>query len=264
MFVALSRTLGFFVTPSNGLVALTMLGAALLLTRFQRTARTLIIVGTLLLAIAGWSSLGVALLQPLENRFPVWRDSGAPVAGIIVLGGAISASIGGWRGQLELTDSADRFTQGIALARRHPQARLIFTGAGGDLLWSRDAKLDGMARMLADLGFDPARAELDREARNTHEDALFARRIANPKPGETWLLVTSAAHMPRAVGCFRAAGFPVIAVPADYKTAGPVHDLLPFWSLLEGLSRVDLATREIFGLIVYRLAGYTDTLFPRP
>ena len=58
------------------------------------------------------------------------------------------------------------------------------------------------------------------KSRNTVENALFARQIAMPKPGDRWLLVTSAYHMPRAIGVFRHAGFPVEAYPVDWRTRG--------------------------------------------
>jgi uncharacterized SAM-binding protein YcdF (DUF218 family) len=78
------------------------------------------------------------------------------------------------------------------------------------------------------------------------------------------LLVTSSYHMPRAMGVFRAAGFPVEAYPVDWRTRGPQDALRPFTSLGAGLERVDTATREWVGLLVYWLTGRSAELFPRP
>ena len=85
-----------------------------------------------------------------------------------------------------------------------------------------------------------------------------------PRPDERWLLVTSAWHMPRAVGVFRQAGFPVTAYPVDFRTGGRANVLRPFATLSEGLRRLDVAAKEWAGLVGYRLTGRTGELFPRP
>lgn len=105
---------------------------------------------------------------------------------------------------------------------------------------------------------------LEERSRNTRENARFSAELANPKPGERWLLVTSAWHMPRAVGCFRRAGFPVTAYPVDYRTAGP-RDATRFNTFAsDGLLEFDLAVKEWIGLVAYKLAGYTDAWMPGP
>ncbi len=86
--------------------------------------------------------------------------------------------------------------------------------------------------------------------------------MAAPKPGERWLLVTSAYHMPRAVGAFRKVGFEVEAYPVDYRTHGNLW--IPFDDAASGLRRTDTATREWVGLLVYWLTGKSSALFPRP
>jgi uncharacterized SAM-binding protein YcdF (DUF218 family) len=93
---------------------------------------------------------------------------------------------------------------------------------------------------------------------------VFSRLIANPQPGERWLLLTSAFHMPRAVAVFRAVGFPVEPYPVDWRTTGPADLFRPYPSVSEGLRRTDVAVREWVGLLLYRLTGKTAELFPAP
>jgi uncharacterized SAM-binding protein YcdF (DUF218 family) len=100
--------------------------------------------------------------------------------------------------------------------------------------------------------------------RDTYENALFTARILDPKPGERWLLVTSAWHMPRAMGCFRRAGFAVEAWPVDYRTPGRLEPMRFHSSIPEGLRRIDFVVREYIGLAVYYLAGRTEALLPAP
>jgi uncharacterized SAM-binding protein YcdF (DUF218 family) len=105
---------------------------------------------------------------------------------------------------------------------------------------------------------------MERQARNTKENAGFSRDIAKPKRGERWLLVTSAFHMPRSVGLFRKTGFEVEAYPVDWKV-GTREDLLRYFIVANnGLELVDIGAREWLGLIAYRLAGSTDALLPGP
>ena len=92
---------------------------------------------------------------------------------------------------------------------------------------------------------------------------MLTRDLVSPKPGERWLLVTSAFHMPRAMGAFRHAGFDVIAWPADYLSLGvPSEWVKPNEALSEGLRRVDFGAKEWIGLLAYRLTNRTDELFP--
>ena len=108
------------------------------------------------------------------------------------------------------------------------------------------------------------RITLEDKSRDTLENARFTRELVQPRPGERWLLVTSAHHMPRSVGLFRSEGFSVEAYPVDYRTRGAI-DLLRFFSTVgDGLRRTDTATREWVGLLVYRLTGRTAELFPAP
>jgi uncharacterized SAM-binding protein YcdF (DUF218 family) len=93
---------------------------------------------------------------------------------------------------------------------------------------------------------------------------VYTRNLVKPKPGERWLLVTSAMHMPCAIGAFRRAGFPVISYPVNYRTNGSLWSLSMPSNKLKALQLVDEATHEWFGLAVYWLTARTDTLFPAP
>jgi uncharacterized SAM-binding protein YcdF (DUF218 family) len=118
--------------------------------------------------------------------------------------------------------------------------------------------------VLESLGIPRARITLEDRSRNTVENAVLSKAIAQPKPGERWLLVTSAHHLPRAVGVFRKAGFPVEAYPVDWRTRGVDDVLRPFATVGDGLRRSDTAVREWVGLAVYWLTGRSSELFPGP
>jgi uncharacterized SAM-binding protein YcdF (DUF218 family) len=264
MFFALSKILGFFALLSNSLVAVGLVGLILLATRFTRLGSWLIVTSLVAIAIAGLSPLGNALILPLEDRFPRWDPSHGTPNGIVVLGGAIDTRVSAARGEVALEDAAERIVVTAELARAYPDARIVFTGGSDALIFEDLPEAPFAVRQLEALGVAHDRIIAEEQSRNTVENAVFSRLMADPKAGEKWLLVTSAFHMPRAIGVFRAAGFPVEAYPVDWRTRGPVDVTRPFYSLALGLSRTDVAMHEWVGLLVYRLTGRTAALFPAP
>jgi uncharacterized SAM-binding protein YcdF (DUF218 family) len=265
MFFVLAKIVGFFALPSNILISLGLLGILLMATRYARVGRRLAVSSLVLIAIAGFSPLGNALILPLEERFPPWDASRGAPAGIICLGGALDTVVSPERGEVALNEAAERMTAIAELARRYPQARIVFSGGSGRLVYggtTTEAEL--AARLFASFGIARERITLEDKSRDTLENARFTKELVNPKPGERWLLVTSAHHMPRSVALFRAIGFPVEAFPVDYRTRGAIDLLRPFSPLSDGLRRTDTAVREWVGLIVYRLSGRTAELFPAP
>ncbi len=264
MFFILSKILGFFALPSNVLITIGLVGVLLLLTRFRRLASWLVVTSLVLIGFVGLSPLGNVLLLPLEQRFPPWDASRGPPDGIVVLGGAILPELSAARGAVQLNESAERITVTAELARNYPNARIIFSGGTGSLRADAPAEAPFAVTELEALGVAPDRITAEEQSRNTVENAVFSRLLADPKPGERWLLVTSAFHMPRAVAAFRAAGFPVEPYPVDWRTRGTIDATRPFADFLGGLGQSDLAMHEWFGLLAYRLTGKTGELFPAP
>jgi uncharacterized SAM-binding protein YcdF (DUF218 family) len=264
MFFLLSKILGFFALPSNVIAVLAALGLVLLFTRFWRAGRAFATAGIVLLLLAGFSPLGNLLIYPLEERFPPWDSSRGAPAGIVVLGGAIGPEISSARGAPDLNESAERVTAVADLARKYPAARIIYSGGNGRLVLAGGNEADVAAALFESFGIPRPRVIVENRARDTIENAIFSKDLAAPKSGERWLLVTSAYHMPRAMGVFRQAGFAVEAYPVDWRTRGAIDLALPFESLAAGLRRTDTAMREWVGLVVYRLTGQSDALFPGP
>jgi uncharacterized SAM-binding protein YcdF (DUF218 family) len=263
MFFIASKTLGFFASPSNLLVCLGLAGLLVGLTRWRRMGHGLAAASLVVLAIAGLSPLGNWLIAPLENRFPPWDASRGAPDGIVVLGGAISPELSLARGVPDLNESAERVTAAAVLARTYPEARIVYSGGTGRIIRHHGVEAEVAADLFQSIGLPRQRFLLEGRSRNTVENAEFSRALVAPKPGERWLLVTSAYHMPRAMGIFRAAGFAVEAYPVDWRSADE-DVLLPFEAVSIGLRRTDTAAREWIGLVAARLAGKSTELFPAP
>jgi uncharacterized SAM-binding protein YcdF (DUF218 family) len=262
MFFFLSKAVAPFLVLSNLFIALVVVGILLTLTRFRRGGIRTAIAGLVLLLIAGFSPAGNILTHQLESRFPPWDASRGAPAGIVVLGRPISTRLSQAHGAPVVDDAADRFFALANLARQFPNARIVFAGGTGALAGG-PAEADFVGPLLDDMGVPRERVALERRSRNTAENAAFSKDIAKPKPGERWLLVTSAWHMPRAVGCFRRVGFAVEAYPVDWRT-GPGFEFRLPRSFAGGLGRTDLAVNEWLGLLAYWLTGRTTELLAGP
>lgn len=260
MFFALSKLFWIVVNPINLIGILIFLGIVAALAGWRRLGVIFSSCGFLLLALGAWTSTGALMLHPLEDRFS--RPDPAPqtVAGVIVLGGGFEGSVNLARGGYELNASGDRFVEAAILARRYPEARIVITGGSGALLLEGEGDADAAPRLLTALGVEPERLVLENRSRNTHENALFTREMVEPRAGETWLLVTSAFHMPRSVGLFRKAGFDVTPWPADYRTAGNETPGLAQDNVFDSLQNLTVGIREWIGLLAYYLTGRIDSL----
>ena len=264
MFFFLSKTLGTMLLPANFLIGMGVLGAILLRTRRAVYGRRLLVASVLLLALCGFSPIGKWLILPLEQRFPPWDASRGAPDGIVVLGGGIDPDLSAARGMVVFTHSADRIVATAELARRYPNARIVYSGGSANLVGDRSAKeADFALSILEKLGVARERLTAERDSRNTAENAAYSKAIAGPKPGERWLLVTSAFHMPRSVGLFRKVGFAVEAYPVDWRASE--HGMFSFSPVaVEGLELAHVAMREWIGLTAYWLTGKIDTFLPGP
>jgi uncharacterized SAM-binding protein YcdF (DUF218 family) len=264
MFFLLSKILGFVSLPSNAIALICAAGVVLLWTGWHRVGRRALVAGVVLLLIFGFSPIGNVLLLSLSERFPRWQPEGRDPDGIIVLGGAIDSEISAARGALEVDASAERIIAMLELARRFPNAKIVFSGGSGNLIRDSVPEAPIAGELLTRFGIAPGRVVLESRSRTTDENADFTRGLIAPKPGERWLLVTSAFHMPRSVGVFRKAGFDVEAYPVDWRTGGWEDAAMPFNKASAGLARSDVAIHEWTGLITYWLLGRSNQLFPSP
>lgn len=265
MFFIASKVLGFFAMPSNLIASLLVLAALLYVVGWRRGAKRLTGVSIVLLLLVGyWPASNLALL-PLTERFPAWQQSGGrDPDGIVVLGGAIDPETSVARGTVELDASGERVLAMLQLARQFPKARIVFSGGSANLTTTPVPEGPIAGKLLQSFGIASDRVTIESRSRTTYENAVFTRDLVAPKPGERWLLVTSAFHMPRSMGVFRAAGFDIEAYPVDWRTRGWIDAAVPLDTLTRGLARADISIHEWTGLFAYWLTGKSRELFPGP
>ena len=256
VFFIASKLLGALLRPDTWIIIALAIVVLALITQRRRLAvwvggLTLFTLVTLTII-----PLGNLLLQPIERSYPV-NPSLSQVDGIIVLGGGEDARASVYWGQMQLNEGGDRYAAGVALARRFPDARLLFTGGSGalrDVAGAAVSEASIAERFLLEQGIDPERLLLESRSRNTAGNASLSLTLANPSADETWVLVTSAFHMPRAMRSFEAAGWSgLVAWPVDYRTARFTDDI--GWDLTRNLQVLNTAIREQVGQLAYSLTG---------
>lgn len=264
MFV-FSKFFWAVMQPGNLLLLMLIAGCLLALAGRRRFGGALIGLSVVALTIVAVLPVGAWLLAPLENRFPQPAElpPAGEVDGVIVLGGFVDPILAAERDAPALTASAERLTGFAALVRRYPDAVHIFTGGSGVVFGQELKEADVVRALMPSVGIAPESILWERASRNTYENAVLSAALADVSAGETWILVTSAAHMPRSVGVFRQAGWPVIPYPVDYQTGSDIPPV-PTFDLEAGLITLNGAAREWLGLAAYWLMGRTDALFPAP
>jgi uncharacterized SAM-binding protein YcdF (DUF218 family) len=249
--------------PGNLLTLCLVAGVLFFLVSRGRRGKVLVglsALGFVLLAVA---PIGPAILLALEERFPRPAQLPDRIDGILLLGGAVEPALSLSFGETVFNSAVARVLGAVSLARRHPEAKLVLVSGEGGFFPVGYSEARATLGFVVDEGIAPARILLEEKSRSTHENAVYTKELFRPAPGETWVLVTSAYHMPRAVASFRGAGWSVIPYPVDFKV-DPRTGLNPNFNLLDGLTASTLAGKEWTGLVGYRVMGWTRELFPAP
>lgn len=252
MFFILSKLFWSLAAPSHLLTFLVLMTGVCLVFHRRRSALALGGLAGLILIVADFSPLPVMAMRAMESEYP--RPPSPPhVDGILILGSGYNTALLKARGAPQANAGAYRLVEGFIAARHHPEARVVFSGGSGSLKGSRYSEAGTARYVLEELGLDPQRLTLEDRSRNTYENILFSRQIVKPRPGEVWLLATSAMHLPRAMAIAKKQGWPMLPWPTDYITLP--QGQRDWTQVGDNLSDADYVVHEWVGLFVYRLTG---------
>ena len=268
LFFLLSKIAWAFLSPGNLIIFALSLGGLLLAFNKVRAAKKILIPSALVSFIVMAYPVSDYLMAPLEARFAIPEKFPEHIDGIIMLGGGedLKRSLS-WQ-VAELGIGGDRYIGAADLAKNYPKAPVIFTGGSGFISLQNTSGEGALARkILTTIGIDAERLIIESKSRNTYENFKHTKPLL-PKfsKGEakgTYFLVTSAFHMPRAVGIARQQNINVIPYPVDYHSN---HETLRQWDfdLYDHLQSLEPAWREWIGLTVYYYTGKTADWFPKP
>ncbi len=261
MFFVISKVFWALVQPVSLIFLLLLGGWLLTLAGRRRLGLTSGALGLLLFAASSFTTLGVLLIGPLENRFAQPATMPPEVNTIVMLGGATSGRVSTARQIAELSEAGDRLTETLRLAMLYPEALIVLSGDSGLLVADGEPEAETAARFFEGLGIARERLVLESASRNTDENAELTKAMLGDDP-DVVVLVTSAFHMPRSVGLFRKAGIAVVPWPTDYRSAGEESFGIEVIEPLSNLETASVAMKEWIGLAVYHWTGRIDDLLP--
>ncbi|MCP5382863.1 MAG: YdcF family protein [Kordiimonadaceae bacterium] len=263
----ISRSMWIILQPSNFLILLLIIGLFLKSFNVKKQSyrilgKRIILTATLMLTFVGFTNISGWAMWPLESRMDRFRNNlnQQPYAGIIVLGGSEKLAISTSSGQPTLNDGGERLIATAALARKFPDIPIIHSG--GTRFKADEMSENDVAKLFfAGEGIDISRIRFDSKSYNTSTNAIESKKLIKPEEAGKWILVTSAFHMPRAVGAFQKVGINFQPYPVDYKSTLKYEGLFEF-DLSENMKRFDLAIHEYIGLIAYYITGRSSSLYP--
>ena len=252
MSFTLTKFLSLLIYPLSASLLLLMVAFFLILRRYQRSGMCLLAVALSWLYVCSTGFFSNALMGYLEDGYPSRAMSAIPSAdAIVLLGGAVRGHTHMGR-TTDLNQHADRLVYAAELYKAGKSNRVILSGgsAQGDR-----SEAEQMQDLLLIMGVSARDLVLEERSRTTYENAVFTARMLNERGLDTVLLVTSAYHMRRAEGVFKAQGVRVIAAPTDYKRLVSTSVLPPWLPSAGNLSRTSYALHELIGFQVYRWQG---------
>ena len=254
MFI-FSKVIGWFTQPLFWLM-LWLAAGWWLSARHPQRARKMLLAGAVFLLVLGWKPLPDLLLRQLEAPYPEIAPTAdlSGYTGMVVLGGGTEA------GRLQqshahplINGAGERLAVSAALALRHPTLKLLYTGGEGDPLGGGPSEAARAQLFYESFRVPAVQVAYERASRNTYENAVLSAQLDGVRPGDRWLLMTSAWHMPRSMATFEKAGWNVTAYPVDFRAEDEFH--WAQYSLSGGVERWQLALNELVGLAAYRLTG---------
>ncbi len=201
------------------------------------------------------------MLYPLESRFQHNPELPEKLDGIIVLGGSVIADRSIEWQQLETNQFHERLSSFIYLAQQYPEAKLIFSGGNANTNRDKPTEAQIAKTFFLESGISAERLIIENQARNTAENISYSKKLVKPQAEETWLMITTAYHIPRAMGIFCKQNWRVTPYPVDHQTL-PSKLYQPSYSLIGHANHLVIASHEWLGLLAYYLTGKTTELFP--
>jgi len=188
------------------------------------------------------------------------RASLPPVSDVAIVLGGLSNPLSSTTEHLEFNGAAERLTEAVALYKEGRVKALLITSGSGDLM-NQDAKeAPGLAAWARAMGVPDEAILVESASRNTRENATQSLPLAVGRGYKSFVLVTSAVHMPRSAAIFRKAGYEkdgrsLVLWPVDTQQS---RGGFPFNAVPDpsSLATVQAVLREAVGYGVYWVQGY--------
>lgn len=255
MFVV-TKLIAWLLEPLNWYLLLCVTALVALYYKKKRLVVGCLTAVVVCFVVIGFTQLASSLLGIYENAYHKPTNINN-LQGVVVLGGGIDPLISQTHNEIALTNGSERLFALARFAKKYPNAQLVYTGGSGYLLHQQTKEAYHVHQFLDQLGITDTQLLLETDSRTTYENARNSKALLAQKDittSGTWLLVTSAFHMRRAIRTFARFGMHMTAYPVDYRTANRFHWNRP----LENHKLMSVFLHEIFGTIAYTFYDYSS------
>ena len=260
MFFVLSKILDLFVSPLTWAIALALLGVSFrgLVRRparpLPRWRRLSPLAAALVLVVFAMEPVSNRLVRSLEDPPLRTVKDGVTYDVVVLLGGVVDERSAQTFGVRSFNQSSERLLETFDLLRTNRARHAIVSGAAPAREGVEVVEAIALRDQLVAWGIATDRVIVEDKAKNTRENAVESTRIIRERGFSSVLIVTSAFHMKRALGCFRAVGMEVDTLPVDFRSHTQGNSWVP---RTEFLADSSMALHEWTGRAVYRLRGYS-------
>ena len=256
----LSKILWLILNPFNIFIFITLLSIFLYFIKLRRLSLIIFLINFVFIALISFLPIGSYLIYNIEKEYHSYIKPPDQVDGILILGGATNPLLYNEYHQISLNGSSERLVESVFIIKKFDKAKVIFSGGSGlvnrpDLDHAQVAK-----SFYKKIGIETNKITFEDESRNTYENIIYSKKIANPKINENWLLITSASHMKRALLIADKNNWKLIPYAVDFKNIKNFK-FIPNLKLLKNLNTFQQGSHEWLGLISYYLMGRTTKVF---
>ncbi len=256
----LSKILLFFINPLH-IILFFIFSGVIINIIFKNTFHKLFyLIAFIIFFIVAVLPTGDLLYFQLEKKFhnPIVLPS--QINGILILSGATNPQLSYVHNKIHLNGSVERLIESIILIQRYPEAKIIFSGGSGSSFDQELTHADVARKFFNQLNIDTNKIIFESKSRNTYENIIYSKKIAEPKSEDNWIIVTSASHMIRATNIGKKLGWHFFPYAVDFQTSKKITRL-PSLNFLGNMSRFNASSHEWIGLISYYIMGRTSKIY---
>ena len=256
----LSKILWLILNPFNIFIFVTLLSIFLYFVKLRRLSLIIFLINFVFIALISFLPIGSYLIYNIEKEYHSYIKPPDHVDGILILGGATNPLLFNEYDQISLNGSSERLVESVFIIKKFYMAKVIFSGWSGILNWPDFDHAQVAKSFYNKIGIEIDKITFEDNSRNTYENIIYSKKIANPKINENWLLITSASHMKRALLIADKNNWDLIPYAVDFKNIKEFK-LIPNLNLLSNLNSFQQGSHEWLGLVSYYLMGRTDKVF---
>jgi len=245
--------------PLGFSVLLALAALVFLLRRWRRAGMGLLVVAIVHLWVFSTPMVADLLISSLEREWSEQPVDTLPMAdAVVVLGGAFSSGNGRWL-YPNASGSVDRYWHAVRVFKAGKAPFVILSGGRAPHLTAGATEARMGAMFLQDMGIPPTAIILDEQSLTTRDHAVYLAGIVRKQNFDSFIVITSARHMRRAMAALQSEVPKLVPVATDFSVSpDPAFSVRRFLPSAGALSNSTSAIHELVGYGFYRFMGWTE------